>query len=115
MAEYINRDEAIARFGEESWAAAVLESIPAADVVEQKWIPFEIVDLSEEEKEEHPEWMYLVLNCPEDGQEILVSNSTWVWLDVFHNDDGIYLDSDSEIEGLAWMPLPKPYKMEEQT
>ena len=41
MAEYINRDEAIARFGEESWAAAVLENIPAADVVERKhgkWI-----------------------------------------------------------------------------
>lgn len=36
MAEYINRDEAIAIFGEETWAAAVLESIPSADVVEQR-------------------------------------------------------------------------------
>ena len=32
MAEYIDRDEAICRFGERTWAAAVLENIPAADV-----------------------------------------------------------------------------------
>ena len=32
MAEYIERDEAICKFGEETWAARVLENIPAADV-----------------------------------------------------------------------------------
>lgn len=33
MAEYIEREEAICTFGEETWAARVLEGIPAADVV----------------------------------------------------------------------------------
>ena len=31
--EYIDREEAICKFGEETWAAKVLEGIPAADVI----------------------------------------------------------------------------------
>jgi len=79
---------------------------------ERKWIPFAFRELDEEEKEEHPDWCYIMWNTPEHGQEILVSNGKWVWADTFYDDDGCYLDSDSDMEGCAWMPMPKPWKGE---
>lgn len=82
---------------------------------QQRWIPFTKRDLTVEEREEHPEWCY-IMECPlpDDGQEILVSNDRFVWVDTFYVDDGCYLDSDSEFEGCAWMPLPDPWKGEEE-
>lgn len=77
-----------------------------------KWIKFKSRPLTEEEKEEHPEWVY-IMDCklPDDGQEIFVSNGRYVWTDTFYNDaDGCYLDGDSELEGKWWMPLPEPPK-----
>lgn len=76
-----------------------------------KWIPFTKRELTTEEKEEHPEWDY-IMDCelPDDGEEILVSNGKFVWSDTFINDgDGCYLDGDTELDGCAWMPLPGPY------
>mgnify|MGYP002518639353 CR=1 FL=1 len=75
--------------------------------------------LTDEEKEEHPEWE-CILECklPEDGQRILVSinlkGHEEVQYDEFYSDDGSYLDSGYEIgsEAVAWMPLPKPYREE---
>lgn len=83
------------------------------------WIPFKTRALTDEEKEEHPEWD-CILECklPEDGQRILVSinlkGHEEVQYDEFYSDDGSYLDSGYEIgsEAVAWMPLPKPYREE---
>lgn len=84
---------------------------------EQRWIPFKTRELTDEEKEEHPEWD-CVLECelPEDGQRTLVSidlrGHEEVQNDEFYTDDGCYLDSGYEIgsEAVAWMPLPEPYR-----
>ena len=84
----------------------------------QKWIPFHRRELTEEEQEMCPDWSYW-LDCelPEDGEEILISSPTWgVYQDTFNNDgsDGCYLEGDEEIDdGMAWMPLPEPYKEEQ--
>lgn len=87
---------------------------------EQRWIPFKTRSLTEEEKEEHPEWD-CILDCilPDNGQAILVSidlkGHERVQCDEFYNDDGSYLDSGYEIgsEATAWMPLPEQYREEE--
>ena len=84
---------------------------------EPHWIPFKTRPLTEEEKEEHPEWD-CILDCklPDDGQAILVSinlrGHEYVRCDEFYSDDGSYLDSGYEIgtEAVAWMPLPEPYR-----
>lgn len=84
---------------------------------EQRWIPFTTRQLTEEEKEEHPEWD-CILDCklPDDGQRILVAirmrGHEEVQQDEFYSDDGSYLDSGYAIgtEAVAWMPLPEPYK-----
>lgn len=64
-----------------------------------------------------------VLNCelPDIGERILVSDAECIyddesiWIDSFDSPDcGIYeLKSGNELDGLAWMPLPKPYKDKE--
>lgn len=97
----------------------ILDSVPSAQP-EQRWIPFKTRELTDEEKEEHPEWE-CILECklPEDGQRILVSinlkGHEEVQYDEFYSDDGSYLDSGYEIgsEAVAWMPLPEPYKGKE--
>lgn len=72
-----------------------------------KWIPFTF----DEEG---------VLNCelPDIGERILVSDAECmlddesIWIDLWDSSDcGIYeLESGEDLEGLAWMPLPNPYK-----
>ena len=65
-----------------------------------KWIPFELDDEG-----------ILLCPLPDDEEEILVSDGVSVWLDAFMNDDECYLDcSNRELIGLAWMPLPEPYR-----
>ena len=94
----------------------------AADAIEEltdnhvgKWIRFITRPLTEEEKEEHPEWDYIIdCKLPDDGQDILVSNGRWVTVDTFFSDDGCYLDSNDDLEGLWWMPLPEPPKLTEE-
>ena len=97
---------------------AWIESLPSAQP-EQRWIPFKTRPLTEEEKEEHPEWD-CILDCklPDNGQRILVAirirGHEEVQQDEFYSDDGSYLDSGYEIgtEAVAWMPLPEPYREE---
>jgi len=87
----------------------------AHDSLMPKWIPFEEREMTAEEKECHPEWGY-ILDCklPDDNEEILVSDGKYVWFDTFYNDgDGCCLDSDRELDGCAWMPLPEPWRGEE--
>lgn len=76
-----------------------------------KWIPFTF----DEEG---------VLNCelPDIDEDILVwdMDGTFdkenVWVDTWESPDvGVYeLESGMDLEGLAWMPLPKPMKEEEK-
>lgn len=75
-----------------------------------KWIPFTF----DEEG---------VLNCelPDIDEDILVWDMDGtldkenVWIDTWESPDcGVYeLESGMDLEGLAWMPLPKPYKENE--
>ena len=67
--------------------------------IERKWIPFTFNEDG--------------LNCrlPDEDEEILVSSKYGVWIDIFVRDEhGYYLDSERYFKGLAWMPLPEPYK-----
>ena len=68
------------------------------------------------------EWITFVLEkgefccpIPEVDEEILVTNGKYVWMDTFiEYGDGYALDGSHEFdEGLAWMPLPEPYKENE--
>lgn len=44
---------------------------------------------------------------PDKGEEVLLSDGEEVWLEVFGCDkEGYYLGS---LDGVAWMPLPKPW------
>lgn len=83
----------------------------------QGWIPFTRRPMTEEEQKDYPKCTFM-FDCvlPDDGDEILVSNGRFVWMDIFCNDiDGCYLDSGDDIdEDMAWMPLPKPYREERE-
>ena len=125
MAEYIDRKALIEHLEkdplydlvEQYGVTGVIESFPAADVQLMKWIPFEIREPDEEEKEEHPEWDFILVGeRPEDGQRILVNvrynGHDHVEMDEYYDDDGCYLESGNEIgtEATHWMPLPEPAK-----
>lgn len=99
----------------------IMEWIDNQPTIElQRWIPFETREPDAEEKEDHPEWEYVLCgNLPGDGQRILVNikykGHEAVQMDEYVDDGGIcYLDSGYDIgtEATAWMPLPKPYKGE---
>ena len=117
MAEYIDREVVLNILASKNapWDGyQKVSELPAADVQLVKWIPFEIRDLDEEEKEGHPEWDWILVGeLPEDGQRILVNvrynGHDHVEMDEYYNDDGCYLDSGNEIgtEATHWMPLPE--------
>jgi hypothetical protein len=106
------------------WAKRVRETNPNAVVIPcdaevvsaeavQGWIPFTRRPMTEEEQKDYPNCTFM-FDCvlPDDGDEILVSNRRFVWMDTFCSDiDGCYLDSGDDIdEDMAWMPLPEAYK-----
>ena len=97
-------------------AADTIEALSAkvrANNLHGGWIPFTRRPMTEEEQKDYPNCTF-IFDCvlPDDGDEILVSNGRFVWMDVFCTDiDGCYLDGGDDIdEDMAWMPLPKPYK-----
>lgn len=106
----VRRDKSLLPSDNEIYdAQAVLSKlVDKADSFE--WIPFTF----DEEG---------VLNCelPDIGDRILVSDAECmfgdesIWIDLWDSPDcGIYeLESGEDLEGLAWMPLPKPYKENE--
>ena len=106
--EYANAERIIY----EADAVEALAMLPSAEAV-QGWIPFTRRPMTEEEQKDYPNCTF-IFDCvlPDDGDEILVSNGRFVWMDTFCNDiDGCYLDGGDDIdEDMAWMPLPKPYK-----
>ncbi len=71
-----------------------------ADLFE--WIPFEMED------------GFLYCQIPDDGEDILVSDGNSVWEDAWcEADEGYGLESGTDLKNLAWMPLPEPYKENE--
>lgn len=84
--------------------------------LEDRWIPVKFRELTDEEKQEYPDYVYMTDGrMPDDGQEILISLKCGrVEKDECGFDDGYYLDSgfDWETDVAAWMPLPEPYKKE---
>ena len=75
----------------------------------ERWRPFVKLEPSDEIKAVHPDCCYVMEDPPDDEQEILVSNGKVVWVDTFYNDGfGCRLDSDHELDGCAWMPMPDP-------
>ena len=100
----------------------VIDELEFHEGEQEDWIPFTYRTPTEGEKEDHPDWDY-VLDCklPEDGQRILVTiehnSHEPVQLDEFYCDsDGCYLDSGYVIgygeEATAWMSLPEPWRGE---
>ena len=79
-----------------------------------EWRKFEFREPNAEEKASHPDWVWVLVNAPYEGEEILVSDGEYGWKDEFC-DNGVecYLDSGHEMEGCWWMPLPELPKEED--
>ena len=79
-----------------------------------EWIPFEVTEADEEDREAYGFEQMLRGKLPEEDEEILVTYSNGhVGEDVFLRDGyECYLDSGAEfvVDAVAWMSLPKPYK-----
>lgn len=88
----------------------IIDGAPTIEVPE--WIPFEIRPTDDDEKEYFKTDAILDGNLPDVDVEVLVSKDKYVWIDTFVSDElGAWLDSYGEIEdGMAWMPLPGPWK-----
>ncbi len=96
------------------WITLAADALELMKEREPQWTPITFRPLTEEEKAEHPEWCYIIDSpTPDDGEDILVSNGRAVWADVWGN-NGVecYLESDHELEGVAWMKMPTPWKKE---
>jgi hypothetical protein len=112
-----------------TWSECVIANgTPYEEQPKDKWIPVKYRPLTEDERisfAEHYGIEYCdtvdekTFDCPmpEDGQEILISGSWGVSIDVADNDiddEGfiVYgLEGNGDWEGIdAWMPLLEPYK-----
>ena len=113
MTDYISREAAIEFIdaghlvsgNEPRWSdnevVNFLKSRPAADVVEQKWIP-----CSERLPEKNSE--YLVTKVDNITDDLLLDIAYYG--DWIQNNNGFYKAD----EVIAWMPLPEPYKGEQE-
>ena len=82
----------------------------------QGWIPVKTRELTAEEKEENPDFIFM-WDCPlpDHTQDVLITTN---WGDVQPctfcvDDNGSYFDEVDWDFVLAWMPLPEPYKEEQ--
>ena len=90
------------------------DALALLEAQDRQWTPITFRPLTDEEKAEHPDWCYIIDSpTPDDGEEILVSDGRYVWADAWYN-NGVecYLESDHELEGVAWMKMPTPWKRE---
>ena len=91
-----------------------------------KWIPVKSRPMDEEERAEwseklgydieYAEAVIYTSQLPDDGQEVLTC-SRWgnVQIDKFENDPdyGCFFEKNGDMDGIvAWMPLPEPWKGE---
>ena len=96
-----------------SIVGAIANGIPYEERPQGEWIPVKTRPLTEEEKEEYPDYSFMYdCKLPDDGEEVLLTTSCgYVVLDTFYCDDGCYFECYcDEGDVLAWMPLPEPYK-----
>lgn len=116
MSRLIDADALKANINTAFWTEIekIIDSAPTIEVPE--WIPFEIRPADDDEKEFFKTDTILDGNLPDVDVEVLVSKDKYVWMDTFMGDEiGVWLDSYGEIEdGMAWMPLPRPYEETEQ-
>lgn len=87
-------------------------SAVAPKAQELQWTPITFRALTEEEKAEHQDWCCIIdSQTPDDGEDILVSDGKNVWADVWgNNGTECYLESDHELDGVAWMKMPTPWR-----
>lgn len=119
MVAYFNRTVAEMNIAQK-YKMQLLGMITAIEVQHDmdmpKWIPFTTRELTEEEREENPEYDYIfTCKLPADGETVLLTNGKYVWEDTFTNDDYCSFDKADDIEdfdGYAWMKMPEPYKGE---
>lgn len=114
-------------FAKKDWReiCEMLNDAPTVEPNHGHWIPLKFRPMDSEEREyweeqigeELTEADAVILDCPmpEDGQEILVSYRKWISMDKCEIDGGCYgLEGNGDWDGvIAWMPIPKPYKMDE--
>lgn len=106
----VRRDESLLHSDNEIYDAQEVLSKLVDKAESFEWIPFTFDDEG-------------VLNCelPDVDEDILVWDMSGmfdkenVWIDTWESPDfGVYeLESGMDLEGLAWMPLPNPYKEKE--
>lgn len=86
----------------------ILDIIDRQPIVEQ-WHKLTFRPITLEEKEFHPDWIEIVENLPNLGEDVFVTDGTEVWVDSFDmDDDGVYMSgTDIEFEWVvAWMEIP---------
>lgn len=94
----------------------ILGLIEKQPIVSEKkeWNKLTFRPLTEEEEEDYSnqEWTYIIDGLPDLGEEVLVTDGKYVWIDIFNIDDFVYLsNTDNEVDRVkAWMELPKPDK-----
>ena len=98
----------------------------AIDKIEQEheWIPIKTRKLTDAEEQymlENSDYYYgYMFDCrlPEDGEEVLVTTSTGEVTTTTFYDEGLngccfeFYEDDGDV--IAWMPLPQPYKTENE-
>ena len=101
---------------QDGFVDAVDKAVEALE--QQQWIP---VTYRPAEGDELKHYMYMfTCDMPADEQDILVTvkgrhGTLWVERDVNYCEDGFTLDSGNDWRDVeAWMPLPKPYKGDEE-
>ena len=108
---------AVHRVGEPRFVMSLDDGIALHEAIdllkERQWRKFVFREPDADEKESHSEWIKVLIDGPDDGDEILVSDGKYVWKDEFHVDDTCYLDSDADLEECWWTPLPEPPKENE--
>lgn len=128
----IDADALLAKFNKKTdvWTALTDENTSndfafyceLADAVDEMptvsgWIPFVKRPLTDDEKNTHPDWCYILEgSVPEDEEEILLyrpwknSEGYIIMMDQYmNNGTECYLDGAGDIEnGMFWMPLPEP-------
>ena len=121
MQRLIDADTLKARFAKNQYysAEAICEKCDNAPTEGARWIPFVKRPLTEDEKNTHPDWCYILEgSVPEDEEEILIyrpwknSEGYIITMDQYmNNGTECYLDGAGDIEnGMFWMPLPEPPK-----
>ncbi|MBR1673596.1 MAG: hypothetical protein IJ703_01395 [Eubacterium sp.] len=96
------------------WAETIRIAIEA--IRRTSWIPFTDREMTEDEKDIYTMEGTRILNCPlpEDGEDVLISCDGVIYRDVFRKEGDECCFEDEDIyDADAWMPMPKPYKEEE--